>query len=63
MQDNASSVATDEQMNSRSRDVEWYQKELKRMPEAMQELLVEYSKIPSDKVRDHVIEIVSVVPP
>jgi len=60
MRDAHSSVATKEQLDSRSRDVEWYEKDLEKVPDAARDVLERYSKIPSDRLREHVYAIVCV---
>lgn len=43
---------------SGSRDVAWYVKELKDIPDAAREVLEGYSKIPPEKVHDHIYQVV-----
>ena len=56
--DGASTVAGHEELQSRSRDVNWYVKDLPELPPATQELFEKYSGIPADKVKKHVYDIV-----
>lgn len=58
MKDDSSAIATDEELRSRSREVDWYNKELDSVPDAAREVLEKYSKIPPEKVKDHVYAIV-----
>ena len=41
-----------------SKDVLWYQKELKHMSPACRELLENYSRIPPAQVKSHVLQLV-----
>lgn len=56
--DGASTVATTEELQARSRDVVWYVKELSDIPEAAREVLENYSNIPTEQVHDHVYQVV-----
>ena len=56
--DGASTVATKEELQARSRDVAWYVKELSDIPEAAREVLEKYSNIPSEQVHNHVYQVV-----
>lgn len=56
--DGASTIASDEDIGSRSRNVAWYVKDLTNIPDAAREVLEGYSGIPSDKVHDHVYQVV-----
>lgn len=59
MKDDSSAIATKEELQGRSRDVSWYNADLDDVPQLAQELLEKYSKIPPEKVKDHVYAIVS----
>ena len=56
--DESSTVATNEDLEKRSRSVNWYVAELKDIPETSREVFEEYSKIPVEKVADHVFQVV-----
>ena len=56
--DGSSTVATEDQLGSRSRDVAWYSKDISEIPEAAREVLEKYSKVPPEEVKDHVTKVV-----
>lgn len=56
--DGSSTVATREELQTRSRDVTWYVKTLSNVPEPAREVFEEYSKIPPEKIHDHVYQVV-----
>lgn len=58
--DGASTIATDEDIGSRSRNVAWYVKDLTTIPDPAREVFEGYSGIPSEKVHHHVYEVVCV---
>ena len=59
IEDGASTVATQEQIGSRSRNVKWYSKELTDIPDDIRVVLEQYSNIPPEKVHDHIYDVVS----
>jgi len=58
MRDQSSAVATQDELSSRSREVAWYQDDLEEVPPTARKLLEQYSKIPREKVKEHVLAIV-----
>jgi hypothetical protein len=61
--DKASTVAFGDEVEKRSKDVEWYQAELPEVPPKARELLEKYSKIPPAEVKDHIYAFVCTTPP
>ncbi len=57
--DGASTVATEEQIGSRSRNVKWYSRELAEVPDAIRVVFEQYSNISPEKVHDHIYDVVS----
>ena len=57
--DGSSTVASNEELLTRSRDVAWYVKDLNNIPDKAREVLEKYSKVPPEKVHDHIYQTVS----
>lgn len=55
--DGASTVVSEEDLISRSRDVKWYVKDLPEIPKEAREVFEQYSKIAPKKVQDHVYQV------
>lgn len=57
--DAASTVATDDQLHGRSREMSWYNKEVPNLSPQVRELFEKYARIPPHDVEDHVYQLVS----
>jgi hypothetical protein len=57
----ALSPATERPGEDDKKDIPWYYTSPPQIPENMFDLLVNYSKIPREKVEQHVIDVVSII--
>lgn len=57
--DASSTIASEEDIRDRSKDVTWYCKELEDVPQQMRELLEKYSNISPERVSEHICSFVS----
>ena len=60
--DGASTSATSEELQARSRNVNWYVKDLPEVPAAAREVFEQYSQIPAGKAVEHITQIVCMLP-
>lgn len=60
MRDESSTIASVEELQSRSRNVNWYKPKLEEVPQAFREVLEQYSGIPPDQVQSHVFDVVRI---
>ena len=56
-------ISTSVEVGAKGKDVPWYSKELENVGPGATELLEKYSKIPSDQIVSHVLELVSFFTP